>query len=198
MSELFASIKAFIEKGNIIIFLLAVAVAIFTYQVFAKEILWAVFAFCLSYAVFYGIQNLYNNYKANIKQIENNRKIQEAENIRRQQEETQKLQQHEQANARLRMIYDSLPDDVKDGLIKWYKLPQTDGGYLNSRVLYDADIETNQPIINAYNQIRFTIGLGREDLIEIQPSVKSQIVTLVPEFYHIVEEKAKEKGVNNG
>ena len=72
MSELFASIKAFIEKGNIIIFLLAVAVAIFTYQILAREILWSVFAFCLSYAAFYGIQNLYNDHKANIKQIEDN------------------------------------------------------------------------------------------------------------------------------
>lgn len=196
MSELFASIKAFIEKGNIIIFLLAVAVAIFTYQIFAKEILWAVFAFCLSYAVFYGIQNLYNDYKANNKQLEDNRKKQEAENIRKQQEEAQKQQQNEQANARLRMIYDSFPEDVKDGLTRWYKLPQTDGGYLNSRVLYDADFEANRSIINAYNQIRFTIGLGREDLIEIQPSVKSQIVTLVPEFYHIIEEKVKGKGGN--
>ena len=191
MSELFASIKAFIEKGNIIIFLLAVAVAIFTYQILAREILWSVFAFCLSYAAFYGIQNLYNDHKANIKQIEDNRKKQEVENIRRQQEEAQIRQKQEQTNARLRMLYDSFPKEVKDGLLNWYNLPQTDGGYTNSRVLYDADIEANKSIVNAYNLIRFTIGIGREDLVEIQPSVKSQIVTLLPDFYNIVEEKAK-------
>ena len=62
MSEFFASIKAFIEKGNIIIFLLAVAVAIFTYKVLSSEMLWAIFSFCVAYALFYGINILYNRY----------------------------------------------------------------------------------------------------------------------------------------
>lgn len=191
MNELFASIKAFIEKGNIVIFLLALAAAIFTYQIISKDLLWAIFAFCIAYAMFYGIHYLYENYKANQRRETEEKAKQERDKIRKLNEEAQFQQQQEQTNARLRMIYDSLPEDVKEGLIKWYKLPQTDGGYLNSRILYNADFEKNHSIINASNQIRFTIGLGREDLIEIHPSVNSQIITLIPDFYKIIEEKAK-------
>ena len=194
MSELFASIKAFIEKGNIIIFLLAVAVAIFTYQVFAKEILWAVFAFCLSYAVFYGIQNLYNNYKANIKQIEDNRKIQEAENIRKQQEDSQKQKEQEQIEARLRTLYASLPNDVKEGLELLYNLPQTEGGFTNTRIVAVENEETYSKIYNAYTQIRFYLGL--DNLIESQHSIQSLIITINPDFYSIIEEKTKRNDRN--
>lgn len=190
MSELFASIKAFIEKGNIIIFLLAVAAAIYTYQVVSRDLLWAVFAFCLAYAVFYGIHCLFENYKANQRRETEEKAKQEFDKIRKQNEEAQIQQQQEQTNARLRMIYDSLPEDVKEGLIKWYKLPQTEGGYLNSRIVYDAEFKQNYSVINASNQIRYTIGLGREDLIEIHPSVNSQIITIIPDFYKIIEEKA--------
>jgi hypothetical protein len=194
MSELFASIKAFIEKGNIIIFLLAVAVAIFTYQVFAKEILWAVFAFCLSYAVFYGIQNLYNNYKANIKQIEDNRKNQEAENIRKQQEDSQKQKEQEQIEARLRTLYASLPNDVKEGLELLYNLPQTEGGFTNTRIVAVENEETYSKIYNAYTQIRFYLGL--DNLIESQHSIQSLIITINPDFYSIIEEKTKRNDRN--
>lgn len=196
MSELFASIKAFIEKGNIIIFLLAVAAAIFTYQVLAKEILWAIFAFCLSYAAFYGIQNLYNDYKANLKQIEDNRKKQEAENIRKQQEDAQQQKEKEQIDARLRTIYASLPDDVKEGLELLYNLPQTEGGFINTRVVQVENTEKYQKITNAFNQIRFQLNL--ENLMDSQHSIQTQIITIMPDFYKIIEEKAKEKGGNNG
>ena len=47
MSEFFASIKAFIEKGNIILFLLALAAAIFSYQKINQDVLWSVFVFCI-------------------------------------------------------------------------------------------------------------------------------------------------------
>lgn len=193
MNELFASIKAFIEKGNIIIFLLALAAAIFTYQVISKDLLWAIFAFCVAYAIFYGIHNLFDNYKENVRRETEEKAKHEIDKIRKQNEEVQIQQQQEQNDARLRMIYDSLPKDVKEGLFNLYKLPQTDGGFLNSRILYNADFEENQSILNAYHQIRFTIGLGREDLIVSQPSVDSQIITLLPEFYKIIEEKAKAK-----
>jgi septal ring factor EnvC (AmiA/AmiB activator) len=189
MSELFASIKAFIEKGNIIIFLLAVAVAIFTYQILARAILWSVFAFCLSYAAFYGIQNLYNDHKANIKQIEDNRKKQEAENIRKQQEDSQKQKEQEQIEARLRTIYASLPDDVKEGLELFYNLPQTEGGFVNARIVTVENEETYSKIYNAYTQIRFNLGL--ENLMESQHSIQSLIITIMPEFFSIIEEKAK-------
>ena len=196
MNELFASIKAFIEKGNIIIFLLAIAVAIFTYQILAREILWAIFAFCLSYAAFYGIHNLYNNHKASLKLIEDNRRKQEAEDIRRQQEEAKQQKEKEQIDARLRTIYASLPDDIKEGLELLYNLPQTEGGFTNARVVQVENTEEYQKITNAYNQIRFFLNL--ENLMESQHGIQTQIITILPAFYNIIEEKAKEKGGNNG
>ena len=194
MSELFASIKAFIEKGNIIVFLLAVAAAIFSYQMLSKELLWALFVFCIAYAVFYGINSLYNSHQANIRQEAERKNREEAEFIRKREMEAQVEQQKMQNEAHLRTIYDSLPEDIKDGLIKFYQLPQPDGGFSNSRILFDDEFLENQTIINAFQQISFTIGLGREDLVDIRPSVKSKIYLLMPEFYHIIEEKAKAKG----
>lgn len=185
MSELFASIKAFIEKGNLIIFLLAFAVAIFSYQVISKDMLWAFFAFCIAYALFYG----FDNYRTNIKQEKAKQKL---DLIKKQNEQTHIKQQQEQTEAHLRIIYDSFPEEIKEGLISLYKLPITDGGFINSRILYDEDVVGNQSILNACHQIRFTIGIGREDLIDIQPSINSQIITIAPDFYRIIEEKGDE------
>lgn len=196
MSELFASIKAFIEKGNIIIFLLAVAVAIFTYQVFTKEILWAVFAFCLSYAIFFGIYSWYKDYKDNLKQIEQDRKKQENESQRIKSEEAKLQKEKDQTLARLRTIYASLPDDVKEGLELFYNLPPTEGGFVNTRIVTVENEETYSKIYKAYTQIRFSLGL--ENLMESQHSIQSLIITIMPEFYSIIEEMAKKKGDKNG
>ena len=46
MGEFFASIKAFLEKVNLITFLLALAVAIAVYQLLVRDWLWALFGFC--------------------------------------------------------------------------------------------------------------------------------------------------------
>ena len=194
MSELFASIKAFIEKGNIIIFLLAVAVAIFTYQVFTKEILWAVFAFCLSYAIFFGIYSWYKDYKDNLKQIEQDRKKQENESQRIKSEEAKLQKEKDQTLARLRTIYASLPDDVKEGLELLYNLPQTEGGFTNTRIVAVENEETYSKIYNSYTQIRFNLGL--DNLIESQHSIQSLIITINPDFYSIIEEKTKRNDRN--
>lgn len=194
MSELFASIKAFIEKGNIIIFLLAVAVAIFTYQVFTKEILWAVFAFCLSYAIFFGIYSWYKDYKDNLKQIEQDRKKQENESQRIKSEEAKLQKEKDQTLARLRTIYASLPDDIKEGLELLYNLPQTEGGFTNTRIVAVENEETYSKIYNAYTQIRFNLGL--DNLIESQHSIQSLIITINPDFYSIIEEKTKRNDRN--
>lgn len=194
MAELFASIKAFIEKGNIIIFLLAIAASILTYQIISNEALWAAFVFCVSYAVFYGLHCLFENYKTNIQIEEDEKRKQESERIRKSQEDIQIQQQREQTEAHLKTIFNSFPEDVKNGLIKLYNLPQIDGGFLNSRIVYNANLNDYADILSACNQIRFTIGIGREELIDIKPSIDSQIITLLPEFYKIIEEIAiKEK-----
>lgn len=192
MSELFASIKAFIEKGNIIFFLLALAISIFSYQVISKDLLWTIFVFCIAYVVLYWIHFLFDKHNESIKRKKEDKEKQELYRIRKQNEDAQAKQQQEQIDAQLRMYYNSFPDDVKEGLIGLYKLPQTEGGYLNSRIIYDADIAKNQYITNACQRIRFTIGIGREDLIDIHPSINSQIITIAPDFYRIIEEKANE------
>lgn len=191
MNELFASIKAFIEKVNLIIFLLALAVAIYTYQVIVKEILWAAFAFCISYVLFAGIHSCYISYKENLKHNEENRKLQEAASLRRQNEEIKIKQEKEQTEAHLRTIYASLPDEVKEGLELLYNLPQPEGGYSNSRIIKIENTDEYQIIFNAFTQIRFNLGL--EYLMDAQHSIQSQIVTIMPEFYAIIEEKAKKK-----
>lgn len=189
MSELFASIKALIEKVNLIIFLLALAVAIFTYQVIAKEILWAAFAFCISYVLFAGIHSCFISYKENLKQKEEKRKFQEAANLRKQNEEIKIKQDKEQKEAHLRTIYASLPDEVKEGLEMLYNLPQPEGGYSNSRIFKIENTDEYQIINNAFIQIRFNLNL--EYLMEAQHSIQSQIITIMPEFYSIIEENAK-------
>jgi hypothetical protein len=192
MSELFASIKAIIEKGNIIIFLLSLALSIFSYKVILKDWLWAIFVFCIGYVVIYWINSLLDKYNESIKRKNEDKEKQEFYRNRKQNENAQAKQQQEQTEAQLRMLYDSFPADVKEGLIGLYKLPQTEGGYLNSRILYDADFVKYQSILNACQQIRYTIGIGREDLIDIHPSINSQIITIAPDFYRIIEEKGNE------
>ena len=135
MKELFESIKAFIEKGNIIIFLLAVAAAVFTYQVFAQEILWAIFAFCISYVCFYGIQSFFNKLKDDKKIKEERRLNEEAERIRKEKEDEKIQKEKEHNEAHLRTLYESFPDEVKEGLEILYNLPQSDRGFVNSRIV---------------------------------------------------------------
>lgn len=191
MNALFESIKAFIEKVNLVICLLAIAVAILVYQLVTKETLWALFAFCISYVLFAGIHSWYVGYKEELNQIDENRKLQEAEMSRRKMEEDRIKQEKSQTDARLRTIYASLPDEVKEGLELLYNLPQPDGGFRNSRILYIDNTEKYQVIYNAFTQIRFNLGL--EYLIDSQSSIQSQIITIMPEFYDIIEEKANKK-----
>lgn len=191
MSELFASIKAFIEKGNIIIFLLAVAAAIFTYQMLASEILWAVFTFCLSYAILHGINSFIQKYKENLHKTEENRKKQEAYNIKKQTEEAINQKEKDQNDARLRMIYASLPEEVKEGLVVLYNLPQTEGGFINSRIVQVDNTDTYQIVSNAYTQIRFNLNL--EGLLDVRHSIQSEIISIDSNFYNIIEEMAKKK-----
>ena len=191
MNALFESIKAFVEKVNLVICFLAIAVAILVYQLVIRDTLWALFAFFISYVIFAGIHSWYVGYKENLKQIEENRKLQEAENCRKQMEESRKQQEKSQTEARLRTIYASLPDEVKEGLELLYNLPQADGGFRNSRILRIENTDEYQIIYNAFTQIRFNLGL--EYLIDSQSSIQSRIITIMPEFYDIIEEKANKK-----
>lgn len=191
MNELFASIKAFIEKGNIIIFLLSIAAAIFTYQVLAREILWAVFAFCVAYAVFYAIQSIYYNYQDKQKKKEEEKEREIAAKIQKQNEDAALTQQKEEQLARYRMIFNSFPEEVKKGLLLLYNLPQVEGGYINSRIIKNDDSEESNLVRDTYWKIRFNAGLM--DVLEIHKSIDSQIITMTPDFYSVIEEVAKKK-----
>ena len=97
----------------------------------------------------------------------------------------------EQKEARLRTIYASLPNDVKLGLDRLYHLPIPDGGYTNARIIRFEQLEEYSDIIQACSQIM--VNLGLEDLIALQHCIESNIYTVSPDFYMIIEEKAKNK-----
>ena len=191
MNELFASIKAFIEKGNIIIFLLSIAVAIFSYQVLAKEILWAVFAFCVAYALFYAIQSIYLNYQDKQKKQEEEKKRETAAKIKKQNEDAAIKQQKEENLAQYRMLYDSFPEELKEGLLLLYNMPQVEGGYINSRIIKNNNSEETNKIKNTFWKIR--INASFMDVLECHNSIDSQIITMAPDFYSVIEEMAKKK-----
>lgn len=186
MGELFASIKAFLEKVNLIIFLLSVAVAILIYQIVSKEILWALFAFCVSYSLFTGIQKLFNNYLENVRIDEQQKAKEEGLRIQQQEEEAKRKDAKDYKSAHLRTLYDSLPDDVKEGLILLYQLPQPQGGYINSRIIKDG-MENAVKISNAYHQVRIFLNL--ENIIQVTNSIQSTIVTIDPDFLEVLKEK---------
>ena len=187
MGEFFASIKAFLEKVNLIIFLLALAVAIAVYQILVRDWKWALFGFCVSYAVFAGIHNLYNSYLHNVKANAEEKKVCEANAVRKKAEEAKMQEQKEQRGAYLRTIFASLPDDVKEGLILLYKLPQPEGGFSNARIVKEG-IENIEIISKAFHEVGIFLNL--DSILEFKRSLKSTIVTISPDFLEVLEENA--------
>ena len=191
MSELFASIKAFIEKGNIILFLLALAAAIFSYQKIAQDVLWSVFVFCISYPLFYYIHLLYENYKANEREKVENEIKQENEKRQRKIEAEQQKQKQKETEARLKTIYASLDPEVQENLIKLCNLPQIEGGFANARLISLEDYNTYQNVFMACGSMMY--GFDIDSLIGVRQSSRSFIVTINGDFYKIIGEKAKQK-----
>lgn len=187
MGEFFASIKAFLEKVNLITFLLALAVAIVVYQLLVSDWQWALFGFCISYAVFAGVHSLYNAYRLSLKAKSEEKKVREANAFRMQTEKAKMQEEKEQRGAYLRTIFASLPDDVKEGLILLYKLPQPEGGFSNARIVSEG-IEDLDKISNAYHQIGIFLNL--DSILEFKRSIKATIVTITPDFLEILEENA--------
>lgn len=187
MGEFFASIKAFLEKVNLITFLLALAVAIAVYQLLVNDWLWALFGFCLSYAVFAGVHSLYNAYRLNLKAMSEEKKVREANALRMQTENAKMQEEKEQRGAYLRTIFASLPDDVKEGLILLYKLPQPEGGFSNARIV-KVGTEDLAKISNAYHQIGIFLNL--DSILEFKNSINATIVTISPDFLEVLEENA--------
>lgn len=191
MNAFFESIKVFIEKVNLIICLLAIALTILVYQLVIKESLWAIFTFCISYVLFAGIYSLYVDFKEKLRQENEDRRLQEDKISRMQQAEARKQLEKSQTEARLRTIYASLPDEVKKGLELFYNLPKEDGGFRNTRILRKENIADFQVISHAITLIRLNFAF--EDLIDTQSCFNSQIIKIMPEFYDIIEEMANKK-----
>ena len=187
MGEFFASIKAFLEKVNLITFLLALAVAIAVYQLLVRDWLWALFGFCVSYAVFAGIHNLYNAYRLNVEANAEEKRVRETNAVRIKSEEAKTQEEKEQRGAYLRTIYASLPDDVKEGLILLYKLPQPEGGFTNARIVSEG-IENIEIISKAFHEV--CIFLNLDSILEFKRSIKATIVTISPDFLEVLEENA--------
>ena len=187
MGELFASIKAFLEKVNLITFLLALAVAIAVYQLLVRDWLWALFGFCVSYAVFAGIHNLYNAYRLNVEANAEEKRVRETNAVRIKSEEAKTQEEKEQRGAYLRTIYASLPDDVKEGLILLYKLPQPEGGFTNARIVSEG-IENIEIISKAFHEVGIFLNL--DSILEFKRSIKATIVTISPDFLEVLEENA--------
>lgn len=192
MSELFSFIKALLEKSSITLLLLSIAVGIISYKmVFVDDALWAICSVCISYVLFSWFSKLFDDYKSEKKRKEEEKRAIEAGNIRKQIEDAETQRKKEQKEANLRTIYASLPNDVKRGLERLYYLPIPDGGFTNARIIRMEQFEEYSDVIMACNQVMFNLGF--EDLIAVRSSINSNIYSVLPDFYMIIEEKAKEK-----
>lgn len=192
MSELFSIIKAFLEKSSITLLLLSIAIGIFSYKVvIVDDALWAICFACISYVLFSWFSKLFVVFKKEKKRKAEERRAIEVSEIQKQIEDTKAKKEKEQKEARLRTIYASLPNDVKLGLEKLYHLPIPDGGYTNARIVRFEQMEECADINQACNQVMADFAF--ENLISIQFCIESRIITISPDFYMIIEEKAKEK-----
>ena len=194
MSELFSFIKALLEKSSITLLLLAIAIGIFSYKrVFVDDVLWAVCLACISYVFFSWLSKLFDDIKDEKKRKKEEKRAIEASNIRKQIEDAEALRKKGQKEASLRTIYASLPNDVKLGLERLYYLPIPDGGFTNARIIRMEQFNEYSDVIMACNQVMFNLGF--EELIAVRSSINSSIYTVLPDFYMIIEEKAKAKGM---
>lgn len=181
MSEFVASIKAIIEKVNLIVLLLSLAVSILLFKVWLHDLVWAAFAFCLAYPCIEGFQKmiLYLNTKhKNIKKI----KEDEAKQAKKNQEKEAHTKAH------LCTIYESLQEESKKGLIMLYRLPIPDGGFYNSRIL-DMNNKEHILILNAIYTVESVI-FNNHRLIE-RDNVLNKVVIIDADFYKVLEEKSK-------
>ncbi len=181
MSEFFASIKAFIEKVNLIVLLLSLAVAIFVFKIWLPDLLWAAFVFCLAYPCIAGLQK-------GIVYWYNERKAKEYLEKRNAQKEKEAKEKEEHTKAHLCTIYESLPEESKKGLIMLYRLPIPKDGFLNARIVHP-DSEEHKQIWSAVCRA-YSIVIGNNTLVW-RDSILNQIVHIDPDFYKVLEEKSK-------
>lgn len=181
MNEFFTSIKALIEKVNLIVLLLSLAVSIFVFKVWLTDLVWAAFVFCLAYPCIAGIHKLivyqYKEHQAKVSIEKRNAQI-----------EKEKQAKEEQTKAHLCTIFESLSDEAKKGLIMLYRLPVPKDGFLNARIVNN-DCEEHNLIWSSICKA-YSIIIGNNTLVW-RDSILNQIIHIDPDFYKVLEEKSK-------
>lgn len=181
MNDFFTFIKALIEKVNLTVLLLSVAVGILVFKLWIPDSLWAIFAFCVAYSCLWGIYKFilrkYNEYCARIAREER-----EARKVKEEQEK------NEQKRAYCSTIYESLSDEAKRGLIMLYHLPMPEGGFCNARIT-DPNSEIMQ-LIGHTLTMAHALHNGTTQLIW-RDSVLNKIINIDPVFCDVLKEKSK-------
>lgn len=181
MNDFFSSIKALVEKVDLIVLLLSLAISIFVFNVWIPHSLWAVFVFCIAYPCIAGVHKLivygYHERKAKIYIAKQERK-----KIKEEQEK------EEQTKAHLCTIFESLPPETKKGLIMLYQIPEPDGGFKNTRILTESN-DNYQYILNAISIV------GSRNInhpyVYRENMLNPSVFYIDVDFYKVLEEKAK-------
>lgn len=181
MNEFFTSIKTLIEKVNLIVLLLSLAVAILVYKIWFPDLIWAGFVFCLAYPCITGINKIIVSiYKEQCVKIEIKKR---EENQNRKKEE-----EYNQRKAYLCTIFESLSPEEKRGLIMLYHFPMPEGGFCNARII-DPNSEIMQ-LIGHTLTMAHALHNGTTQLIW-RDSVLNKIINIDLVFYDVLEEKSK-------
>lgn len=180
MNEMIASVVAIMKKGNSIIVLLSIAVGILVFKI-NHDFLWAIFSLCVTYPVLsalYYLIRIYFYNKSRKAEIEYCKNQQE---VRNQEKRVKEIE-------RIKDIYNSLPDHLKQSLKDLCRIPKTSGGSEHTRILNMWDsgnfmIFTDLEQFSNYNY----------DLLEIEESVNSVIVKINPILHFVIDEELQKK-----
>ena len=181
MNDFFAFIKALIEKVNLIVLLLSVAVGILVYKIWIPDSLWAICVFCVAYPCLWGIYNfIVYQYHEHCARVE--AKEREARKAKEEQEK------YEERKAYYSTIYESLSDGAKRGLILLYRLPVPKDGLITTRIV-DMNNEEHK-LIWHFVCTAYSVINNRHTLLS-RDSTLNSIVHIDPIFYNVLEEKSK-------
>ena len=174
MNEIVASIVAIMKKGNLIMVLLSFAVGILVFKI-NHDLLWAIFSLCVTYpilsALYYLIRIYFYNKsrKAEIEYCKNQQEL-------RNQEKTEKEIE------RIKEIYSSLSDHLKQNLKDLCRIPKPNGGSEHTRILNTCDAD-HFMIFTALDQL----SNHHYDLLEMEESVDSIIVKINPILQWVID-----------
>lgn len=163
-----------------IISLLSVAAAILVYKRY-DDWLWAIFSLCITYPILCGIYYLIQVYFYN-RRMKSEIAYYDKEQRLRNEERTQKEIE------RVRGIYYSLPEDLRQSMIQLCRIPKPKGGSDFTRILNMFDAGHNM-IYSACQQV----SCYHYNLLEFESSIDSEIVKIDPIFYWVINEEQRKK-----